>query len=151
LQLAKLTTLQLDLSGIQNQLTLQSSGEEVQKQELTVNQLILSDYRNKLKKLTHSLESLRHEQTNILKDKQAITESIQSSDHRLMEITNELQIINEKLRSDGEERRRGKQEQELLEAISTMQVIFKGVHGKLVDLCRPIQKKYAKAVSVAAG
>ena len=37
------------------------------------------------------------------------------------------------------------------EAIETMQRIYKGVHGKLADLCRPIQKKYALAVTVAAG
>ena len=32
-----------------------------------------------------------------------------------------------------------------------MQRIFKGVHGKLADLCRPIQKKYSHAVTVSAG
>ena len=32
-----------------------------------------------------------------------------------------------------------------------MQRIFKGVHGKLIDLCHPIQKKYSLAVTVAAG
>eukprot|EP01035_Chromulina_nebulosa_P024273 gene24273-31554_t len=37
------------------------------------------------------------------------------------------------------------------EAIETMQRIYKGVYGKLADLCRPIQKKYALAVTVAAG
>jgi len=46
---------------------------------------------------------------------------------------------------------RGKQEERMGEAIETMQRIYKGVYGKLADLCRPIQKKYALAVTVAAG
>jgi structural maintenance of chromosome 1 len=37
------------------------------------------------------------------------------------------------------------------EAIRTMKSLYPGVHGKLADLCRPIQKKYATAVSTAGG
>ena len=37
------------------------------------------------------------------------------------------------------------QEERVFEAIQNMQRIFTGVHGKLGDLCKPIQKRYAQA------
>ena len=39
----------------------------------------------------------------------------------------------------------------MLEALSTMQKVFPGMHGRLVDLCVPIHRKYAQAVAVTAG
>lgn len=150
-QRARLSTLQLDLAGIENQIAILNSQGLVQKQELGLNQQMLTDYQMKLQKLIKSLETLREEQAALQKHKLTHQLEVQKSENRISEISAELQTINDKLRSVGEERRRGKHEQELSEAITTMQVLFKGVYGKLVDLCRPIQKKYAKAVSVAAG
>jgi structural maintenance of chromosome 1 len=150
-QRARLSTLQLDLTGMQNQTAILNSQVSVQKQELGLNQQMLSDYHFKLEKLLKSLEILREEQGTLQKHKHTHQLEVQKSESRVAEISAELQAINDKLRSAGEERRRGKHEQELSEAIATMQVLFKGVFGKLIDLCRPIQKKYARAVSVAAG
>lgn len=76
---------------------------------------------------------------------------MKKSELHVRDITTELETINEKLRSAKDDRRRSKQEERISDAIDTMSSIFKGVHGKLVDLCRPIQKKYSQAVSVSAG
>lgn len=38
-----------------------------------------------------------------------------------------------------------------MNAISVLKTNFTGVHGRLVDLCRPTQRKFARAVTVAAG
>jgi structural maintenance of chromosome 1 len=39
----------------------------------------------------------------------------------------------------------------LIQAITALQRHFPGVHGRLVDLCRPTQKRFNLAVTVAAG
>lgn len=39
----------------------------------------------------------------------------------------------------------------LSQAVETLKRLFQGVHGRMTDLCRPIQKKYNLAVTVAMG
>jgi structural maintenance of chromosome 1 len=50
-----------------------------------------------------------------------------------------------------EDRRKGRDEERLLQAIESLKRHFPGVLGRLVDLCRPTQRKYNLAVTVAAG
>lgn len=37
------------------------------------------------------------------------------------------------------------------QAVETLKRLFQGVHGRMTDLCRPTQKKYNLAVTVAMG
>ena len=37
------------------------------------------------------------------------------------------------------------------EALEAMKRIFPGVHGRILDLCKPINKKYEPAISVVRG
>ncbi len=84
-------------------------------------------------------------------EKTRLVEQQRSGAETSLKLTMELDEVAEKLRNAGEDRRRTKQEERLAEAVESMQRVFKGVYGKLGDLCRPIQKKYAVAVTVAAG
>jgi structural maintenance of chromosome 1 len=63
----------------------------------------------------------------------------------------EIEKIDSKLRDARNEQRKNKDEERLLQAIATLKRNFPGVHGRLVDLCRPTQRKYNLAVTVAAG
>ena len=63
----------------------------------------------------------------------------------------EHEKVSSKLREAGNDRQRSKKEQRMTEAVDNMKRIFTGVHGKLQDLCRPIQKKYSTALSQASG
>ena len=63
----------------------------------------------------------------------------------------ELEKIDSTLRQAKNERRQNKEEERLLQAIQSLKRHFEGVHGRLVDLCRPTQRKYNLAVTVAAG
>ena len=67
------------------------------------------------------------------------------------EIDLELERINAKLRDVRDNRRKSRDEERLQDAIKALKVHFKGVHGRLVDLCRPTQRRYNLAVTVAAG
>jgi len=63
----------------------------------------------------------------------------------------ELEKINNTLREARDDRRKSKDEIRLLEAIASLKRHFPGVQGRLVDLCRPTQKRYNLAVTVAGG
>lgn len=63
----------------------------------------------------------------------------------------ELENIDATLRQAKNDRRQNKEEERLLQAIQSLKRHFEGVHGRLVDLCRPSQRKYNLAVTVAAG
>ena len=66
-------------------------------------------------------------------------------------IETELEKISSTLREARDERRKNKEESRLLEAIATLKRHFPGVQGRLVDLCRPTQRRFNLAVTVAGG
>lgn len=63
----------------------------------------------------------------------------------------ELDKINATLRDVRDNRRKTRDEERLQDAIKALKLHFKGVYGRLVDLCRPTQRRYNLAVTVAAG
>lgn len=75
----------------------------------------------------------------------------QQNQARREQLDVEIERIDAKLRDAKNVRRQNKDEERLLNAIKTLKSNFPGVHGRLVDLCRPTQRKYSQAVTVAAG
>jgi len=63
----------------------------------------------------------------------------------------EVETINATLRDVTNENKRSHDEQRYLHAIASLKRNFRGVHGRLVDLCRPTSGKYNLAATVAAG
>ena len=75
----------------------------------------------------------------------------QAAQARREELDEEIEKINKTLRDAKDTRRKNKDEEKLIQAIGTLKRHFPGVHGRLVDLCRPTQKRYNLAITVAAG
>ncbi|KAJ0051873.1 hypothetical protein Pint_01726 [Pistacia integerrima] len=63
---------------------------------------------------------------------------------KIGEIENQLR----ELKADRHETER---DAKLSQAVETLKRLFQGVHGRMTDLCRPTQKKYNLAVTVAMG
>lgn len=63
---------------------------------------------------------------------------------RIGEIENQLR----ELKADRYENER---DARLSQAVESLKRLFQGVHGRMTDLCRPTQKKYNLAVTVAMG
>lgn len=59
--------------------------------------------------------------------------------------------IENQLREVKADRRETERDAKLSEAVESLKRLFAGVHGRMTDLCRPIQKKYNLAVTVAMG
>ena len=79
------------------------------------------------------------------------TEESQRTNQRREELDNKIEELNSKLRDVREDRRTNRDEERLLQAIEALKRHFPGVLGRLVDLCRPTQRKYNLAVTVVAG
>jgi len=59
--------------------------------------------------------------------------------------------IENKLRDLKADRYENERDAKLSQAVATLKRLFQGVHGRMTDLCRPTQKKYNLAVTVAMG
>jgi structural maintenance of chromosome 1 len=67
------------------------------------------------------------------------------------ELEEKLQDVLKKLIDADDGRKQNEKEVKMKETISTLKRIFPGVRGRVSDLCKPKQKKYAEAVSTVLG
>ena len=59
--------------------------------------------------------------------------------------------VHQKLLQAGVDQRESEREVRLKETLTSLQRIFPGVRGRVIDLCKPTQRKYEMAVSVVLG
>nr|AYN55353.1 cohesin complex subunit I [Sparassis latifolia] len=67
------------------------------------------------------------------------------------EINEKLVDVHNKLLQAGVDQKESEREAKLKETLASLQRIFPGVRGRVVDLCKPAQRKYETAVSVVLG
>lgn len=129
---------------------LQSQDEAFRKESESAMNLII-ECRDRRQKLRETINRCNADKVEISNTKKTLTQEIQNAAAKEAEYTRELDAVTQQLHEIGNSRRRNKQEERMAEAVASMKQIYKGVHGKLIELCRPIQRKYAQAISVAAG
>merc|ERR1711871_358333 len=112
---------------------------------------MIQDHMGRISKLDDSISQSESERSEIIQNRQLMNENIRSCQQKAVVLNAELDDVIMKLNEVGEDRKRGKQEEKMNDAVETMKNIFTGVHGKLIDLCKPIQKKYSTAVTITAG
>ncbi|PCH34989.1 cohesin complex subunit psm1 [Wolfiporia cocos MD-104 SS10] len=83
------------------------------------------------------LENQQHERTRI--------ENLEA------EINEKLVDVHNKLLQAGVDQKESEREAKMKETLANLQRIFPGVRGRVVDLCKPTQRKYETAVSVVLG
>lgn len=59
--------------------------------------------------------------------------------------------MNGQLREAKDDKRKGKEDEKFAAALEALKRHYPGVQGRLVDLCKPTQRRYNMAVTVAAG
>lgn len=67
------------------------------------------------------------------------------------ELNEKLQDVFGKLQSAGAEKRESERESRLREVLANLKRIFPGVHGRVIDLCKPTSRKYETAVTTILG
>ena len=114
-------------------------------------QALLADHTRRLELLKGAIKTGKETLSSLRSERDEAAKAVVEGAEKVEQLEAELGAVTAKLADSGEQRSRSKREQKLDAAIDSMQRIFTGVHGKLHDLCRPIQKKYAQAITVAAG
>ncbi len=121
---------------------------QAQRKDLTRNQRELQLRRDRIANSIQKTEADRKAAQDELREANRQNEV---ANIRRGEIDLELEKINATLRDVRDNRRKTRDEERLQDAIKALKLHFKGVYGRLVDLCRPTQRRYNLAVTVAAG
>ena len=71
--------------------------------------------------------------------------------HKHDMLKSKINDVDLQLRELKADRHENDRDARMSEAVETLKRLFPGVHGRMTDLCRPTQKKYNLAVTVAMG
>ena len=66
-------------------------------------------------------------------------------------LKSKIDELEKQLRELKADRYENERDSRLSQAVETLKCLFQGVHGRMTELCRPTQKKYNLAVTVAMG
>ncbi|RDX49778.1 cohesin complex subunit psm1 [Lentinus brumalis] len=103
-----------------------------------------SDLEDKVKELSGDLAKVKQEYENQQSEKKRIETLEKETNEKLVNIY-------EQLTQAGVDQQESQREARLKETLSNLQRIFPGVRGRVVDLCKPTQRKYETAVAVVLG
>ncbi|KAJ8472469.1 hypothetical protein ONZ51_g8497 [Trametes cubensis] len=98
----------------------------------------------KVAELSAELKRVKQEYDNQQSERIRIEQLEKETNEKLVDIY-------EKLTQAGVDQQESQRETRLKETLANLQRIFPGVRGRVVDLCKPTQRKYETAVSVVLG
>jgi structural maintenance of chromosome 1 len=148
---AQLSALEFEAQNLERQLSTLRKQEDFIRKELVSQETILKVERLNKEELVNTAQRLVDELSAASNQQKLLRESLSSAIQLSEKVKEELRATELQLAHLGDHKLKTRQDKETNDAVVNMKSLFKGVYGKLVDLCRPIQKKYSKAVSVAAG
>lgn len=137
----EISTLTTQLAGLNSQATHLSN-------ELSHNESTIKDYEGKLQSISTTNQRYEEEINTLNQQRHSDVSKKHSLTKQVGDIVKELGEIEHKLTYFGYEKSKARQNTKLLESIEAMSSFFPGIHGKLVNLCKPIQKKYSVALNI---
>ncbi|XP_039020328.1 structural maintenance of chromosomes protein 1-like [Hibiscus syriacus] len=107
--------------------------------------------RARLKKILDTSSKQKGELTDLKKELREMQDKHQKSRSKHENLKSKIAEIENQLRELKADRYENERDTRLSQAVETLKRLFQGVHGRMTDLCRPTQKKYNLAVTVAMG
>lgn len=105
----------------------------------------------RLKKLLDAVKKHDEELKRVKEEQREMKNKLQLSRDKHDNLRKRLDEVEDQLREWKAERHENERDAKLSQAVETLKRLFPGVHGRMTDLCRPTQKKYNLAVTVAMG
>lgn len=127
----------------QNLHQLKNRLEELDSQEEDLHARLIK-CQDSTKKNEEEINELRREQEEMRTTHQTSRNKYESLKMKIGELDNQLR----ELKADRHDNER---DARLSQTVDTLKRLYPGVHGRMTDLCRPTQKKYNLAVTVAMG
>lgn len=81
----------------------------------------------------------------------SIEQNTKTNVNKREELIDALNNVQEEIRNAKSDRKQNEREKSFAELIEKLKRLFQGVHGRVIDLCKPIQKKYNIPLTVALG
>ncbi|KAK9087404.1 hypothetical protein Syun_029798 [Stephania yunnanensis] len=105
----------------------------------------------RLKKIIDALGKHKDERTRVKRELSEMQDRHRESRNRYESLKVKIGEIESQLRDLKADRYENQRDAKFSEALEELKHLFPGVHGRITDLCRPTQKKYNVAVTVAMG
>ncbi|XP_052171726.1 structural maintenance of chromosomes protein 1 isoform X1 [Diospyros lotus] len=121
---------------------------ENRKQELELQE---EQMQARLKKIVDSVGKHKEELSRVRKEQREMKEKLGNSRRKYEMLKTKISEVENQLRELKADRYENERDAKLSEAVETLKSLFPSVHGRMTDLCRPTQKKYNLAVTVAMG
>lgn len=107
--------------------------------------------RERMKKILDASTKHKNEVIDLKKELREMQDKHRDSRHKYENWKSKIGEIENQLRESRADRHENERDAKLFQAVETLKRLFQGVHGRMIDLCRPTQKKYNLAVTVAMG
>lgn len=107
--------------------------------------------RTRLKKILDNSKKNKDELENLKKELRVMQDRHRDSKKKYENLRLKIGELENQLRELKADRYENERDARLSQAVETLKRLFQGVHGRMTDLCRPTQKKYNLAVTVAMG
>ncbi|XP_073148877.1 structural maintenance of chromosomes protein 1 [Henckelia pumila] len=121
---------------------------ESRKQELESQE---KQMQTRLKKILDAVGKHKDELTRVRKEQRDMKDKLVESRRKYEMLKAKISDLDNQLRELKADRHENERDARMSQAVETLKRLFPGVHGRMTDLCRPTQKKYNLAVTVAMG
>ncbi|KAI9914960.1 hypothetical protein PsorP6_007000 [Peronosclerospora sorghi] len=101
--------------------------------------------------MERTIVDTEEEMTQVEKSLQRVDEESRNQAATKEKLTKQLTRVSNKLRDLKDDKRQSQADARRAEMLETLKRLYPGVRGRLVDICKPIQRKYNMAVTVATG
>ncbi|KAJ0963744.1 hypothetical protein J5N97_028866 [Dioscorea zingiberensis] len=124
-------------------------------QELVNRERELSSQREqmltRLKKIVDGIAKHKEELSRVKKELGDVSKKHQTSRTKYQNLKQKVDEIENQLRELKADKHESQRDAQLSETVQSLKRLFPGVHGRMTELCRPSQKKFNLAVTVAMG
>ncbi|KAJ7977239.1 Structural maintenance of chromosomes protein [Quillaja saponaria] len=107
--------------------------------------------RTRLRKILDSAAKNKDDLTSLKKELRVMQDKHRDARYKYENLKSKIGEIENQLSELKADRYENERDARLSQAVETLKRLFQGVHGRMTDLCRPTQKKYNLAVTVAMG
>lgn len=105
----------------------------------------------RLKKIDDMSVKHKNDLTAQKKELRVMQDKHRDARYKYENLKSKISELENQLRELKADRYENERDARLSQAVETLKRLFNGVHGRMTDLCRPTQKKYNLAVTVAMG
>ncbi|KAI4340179.1 hypothetical protein MLD38_025042 [Melastoma candidum] len=139
----QLTNIEAQKNLDENLQQLHSRERELESQE--------KQMRQRLDKIRESSDKYKNEIKELKEELKVMKDKNQNARSKHENLKLRLGEVEDKLSESRADRYENERDARLSQAVDSLKRLFRGVHGRVTDVCKPTQKKYNLAVTVAMG